>query len=204
MDGNLSFCIHFSDQACGFCLFFLILPCYHWLDNESRLPEPLTPQSSAWIWGGWGVGLASPSLTRKYPFISCMKPVGCLPTMLITGWRCKVLTQMGSAPPTEAFLHVSCLRDFKILNHNVQINSSTSRTAPLLECPLLVCYPFWFFFFTLFSSLIENMTSCSQDLMDGARELRKSLTLRESQPVKQSIHTALCVCEQRRSNYPFY
>ena len=28
--------------------------------------------------------------------------------------------------------------------------------------------------------------------MDGARELRKSLTLLESQTVKQSIHTALC------------
>lgn len=41
------------------------------------------------------------------------------------------------------------------------------------------------------------MTGCSQGLMNGAGELRKSLALLESQPVKQSIHTALCVGELR-------
>lgn len=58
--------------------------------------------------------------------------------------------------------------------------------------------------FMVFSSLIENMTGCSRGLMDGAGELRKPLALLESQPVKQSIHTALCVCKQRWNNYPFY
>lgn len=61
-----------------------------------------------------------------------------------------------------------------------------------------------FNFFMVFSSLIENMTGCSRGLMDGAGELRKPLALLESQPVKQSIHTALCVCKQRWNNYPFY
>lgn len=109
---------------------------------------------------------------------------------------------MASAPGDQSVAPLprpSCLGDLKILNHRVHIKTSTSHTAPLPECPLLECWPFFFFIFflTLFSLLIENMTSCPQDLMDGARELRKSLTLLESQPVKQSIHTALCVSARK-------
>ena len=46
-------------------------------------------------------------------------------------------------------------------------------------------------------SLIENMTGCSWGgMMDAAVGLRKPLALLESLPVRQSMHTALCVCKQ--------